>query len=437
MLELWNNQYLDGLQKSITNSDIVKFFENLVTLGSELGASDIHIEPYENYCRIRLRIDGILHEIAQYPKNIHENIIAKFKIESGQMRPDEKRLPQDARVSTVTSTHKELDLRANTLPTVWWEKLVMRIVDKSKKIPLLEDLGIEWSNIDILERNLTYPNGIIITTWPTWSGKTTTLYACLNKLNKNTVNILTYEDPVESRINGLNQSQIRWDIWFTFAQWLRWSLRQDPDIVLVWEIRDWETLDTAMEAAMTWHLVFSTVHTNSSAETITRVMNLWAKSYQICGTFNLVIAQRLSRKVCEHCQTLSDISGSDYFKYAKQSLTSMKWNTLEKEMKSRGITEAQRKSFSDGKIMIWKWTDEDGKTCSYCNGTWYKGRVGLFESMEYTDELKNLLLQGKTAFEVEKWMLENGMVNLERDGIFKTIKWQTTLEEVYRLSKHK
>lgn len=437
MLELWNNQYLTWLQKSITNSDIVKFFEHLVTLGSELEASDIHIEPYENYCRIRLRIDGILHEIAQYPKNIHDNIIAKFKIESGQMRPDEKRLPQDARVSTVTATHRELDLRANTLPTVWWEKLVMRIVDKSKKIPPLEELGIEWSNAEILERNLDYPNGIIITTWPTWSGKTSTLYACLNKLNKNTVNILTYEDPVESRINGLNQSQIRSDIWFSFAQWLRWSLRQDPDIVLVWEIRDWETLDTAMEAAMTWHLVFSTVHTNSSAETITRVMNLGAKSYQICGTFNLVIAQRLSRKVCEHCQTLSDISWSDYYKYAKQSLASMKWGTLEKELKARGISEKQWKTFSEGKVMIWRWSDEDGNTCPHCNGTWYKWRVWLFESMEYTDELKNLLLQGKTAFEVEKWMLENGMINLERDGIFKTIKWQTTLEEVYRLSKHK
>lgn len=437
MLDLWNNTYLVWLQKAITTSDIVKFFDNLVTLGSEMEASDIHIEPYENYCRIRIRIDGILHEIVQYPKNIHDNIIAKFKIESGQMRPDEKRLPQDARVSTVTLTHKELDLRANTLPTVWGEKLVMRIVDKSKKIPLLEDLGIEWSNAEILNRNLTYPNGIIIATGPTGSGKTTTLYACLDKLNKNTVNILTYEDPVESRINGLNQSQIRSDIWFSFAQWLRWSLRQDPDIVLVWEIRDRETLDTAMEAAMTWHLVFSTVHTNSSAETITRVMNLWAKSYQICGTFNLIIAQRLARKVCDDCKELINVSKTDFYKYAKGSLANMKEDALKKELSLRNINTPQWKDFSEWKMYRWRWADKEGHTCKTCNGTWYKGRVWLFESMEYTDDLKNLLLQWKTAFEVEKWMLENGMINLERDGIFRTIKWQTTLEEVYRLSKHK
>ena len=201
MLDLSTNEYFKALSKSIATSDIVKLFDNLLTIATEQEASDIHIEPYETFCRIRIRIDGIMHELIQYPNSIHENIIAKFKIESGQMRPDEKRIPQDARVSSITLTHKELDLRANTLPTVWGEKLVMRIVDKSKKIPLLEELGIEGSNMEILLRNLNYPNGIIITTGPTGSGKTSTLYACLNKLNKTEVNILTYEDPVEARFD--------------------------------------------------------------------------------------------------------------------------------------------------------------------------------------------------------------------------------------------
>ncbi len=383
-----------------------------------------------------------MHELIQYPNSIHENIIAKFKIESGQMRPDEKRIPQDARVSSITLTHKELDLRANTLPTVRWEKLVMRIVDKSKQIPPLEELGIEGSNMDILLKNLNYPNGIIITTGPTGSGKTSTLYACLNKLNKSAVNILTYEDPVESRIDGLNQAQIRSDIGFSFASGLRGSLRQDPDIVLVWEIRDWETLDTAMEAAMTGHLVFSTLHTNSSAETITRVYNLGAKPYQVCGTFNLIMAQRLSRKICPNCQAQKNIQElspeqQQYYQFAKESLSQMDPKALETELKLRNINSEQRKAFGDGSCMTWTGKDSSWHTCKNCNGTGYKGRIWLFECMEYNDLLKGMLLNNKTAFEVEHELLLHNMINLERDGIFKSIKQLTTLEEVYRLSKHR
>jgi len=192
-----------------------------LTIAVEKGASDIHIEPLENYCRIRIRIDGILEELVQYPKTLHESIISKFKIESGQMRPDEKRLPQDARVSAVTKTDKEVDLRANTFPTVRGEKLVMRIVDKSLKIPPLEELGLEGSNLNIIYKNLSFPNGIILATGPTGSGKTTTLYACLDYVNTSEVNIITYEDPVENKMRGLNQAQIRADIGFTFANGLR------------------------------------------------------------------------------------------------------------------------------------------------------------------------------------------------------------------------
>ena len=230
--------YRDLLNKAILQSDIVKIFDYLLTIWVEEGASDIHIEPFENSCRIRIRIDWVLEELVQYPKSFHDSIISKFKIESGQMRPDEKRLPQDARVSAVTQTNKEIDLRANTLPTVWWEKLVMRIVDKSKDIPLLSTLWLEGSNWRIMQKNLAYPNWIILNTWPTWSWKTTTLYSALSDINKPEVNITTFEDPVENKMLWLNQAQVRSDIWFTFLSGLISALRQDTDIIMVWEIRD-------------------------------------------------------------------------------------------------------------------------------------------------------------------------------------------------------
>jgi len=434
MVEVDYKANLDG---AVLQSDVVKIFENLLTVAVEEEASDIHIEPLENYCRIRIRIDGILKELVQYPKNIHESIISKFKIESGQMRPDEKRVPQDARVSDVTLTNKEIDLRANTFPSVWWECLVMRIVDKSKKIPPLEALGIEGSNKWIIFRHLKYPNGIILMTGPTGSGKTTTLYACLDYVNTTEVNIITYEDPVENKMAGLNQAQIRADIGFSFANGLRGGLRQDPDIMMVWEIRDRETLDMAMESAMTGHLVFSTVHTNSSSETITRVYNLWAKPYMLVGTFNLVMAERLVRKVCEHCKVQTSVKDDPKYIFAKESFRNFEKEALKQEILSRGINQQQRNDFAENAI-IYTGSGKDpatGEVCAVCGGTWYKGRVGLFEMMDYTDEIKNMLLDGKSAFEVESVALQRGMINLERDGVFKIIKGMTTLDEVYRYVK--
>lgn len=431
------NEYKKALESAIMQSDVIKIFDNLLTIAVEEWASDIHIEPLENYSRIRIRIDGILIELVQYPKTLHENIISKFKIESGQMRPDEKRLPQDARVSNVTLTNKEIDMRANTLPTVWGEKLVMRIVDKSKKIPPLEALGLEWSNEKIIYKHLKFPNGIILNTWPTWSGKTTSLYACLDYINKSDVNIITYEDPVENKMDWLNQAQVRADIWFTFASGLRGWLRQDPDIIMVWEIRDKETLDMAMESAMTWHLVFSTVHTNSAIETISRVLNLWAQPYMIAGTFNLVIAQRLCRKVCNHCAQEVDIKNDEKREHAKKTFVNFDKELLKKELVARWINKQQWTDF----ISEWKVTKWTGKVnweiCPVCGWTWYKWRIGIFELMDYTDDIKNMLMDSKSNMEIEQFALKNGMIDLERDWIFKVMKWMTDLEEVYRYVKTK
>ncbi len=419
--------YKQQLEDSIVQSDVVKIFDNLLTYAVEQWSSDIHIEPFENYSRIRIRIDGVLQELVQYPKNLHDSIISKFKIESGQMRPDEKRLPQDARVSSMTKTNKEIDMRANTLPTVWWEKLVMRIVDKSKKIPPLEELGIIGTSLDVLYKNLRDPNGIILVTGPTGSGKTTTLYSCLEYINKSDINIVTYEDPVENKLHGLNQAQIRSDIWFTFASWLRWWLRQDPDVMMVWEIRDKETLDMAMESAMTGHLVFSTVHTNSSVETITRVYNMWSKAYMLAGTFNLVIAQRLVRKLHDEHKKQVSVKDSPAYAWARESLDHFAPEQLKKEVFSRNITKEQWDAFmKEGLAYV---SDSDEPI--------YDGRVALFEMMDYSDDIKNLILEWKSAFDIEQYALLHGMIDLERDGIFKVIAGDISLDELYRVVKHK
>jgi type IV pilus assembly protein PilB len=426
-----NHIKINELTSSIQKSDILKIFDELLIIASDLGASDIHIEPYEQQCRIRIRIDGIMQELVQYPKTIHENIIAKFKIESWQMRPDEKRLPQDARVSTVTSNGKEFDLRANTTPTVRWEKLVLRIVDKSHTVPSLDQLGIEWYNHDVFQRNIDVPNGIILITWPTWSGKTTTLYAALQQLNKPWVNIMTYEDPVESKMFGINQSQIRPDINYDFAQWLRASLRQDPDIVMVWEIRDRETLDTAMEASMTGHLVFSTVHTNSASETLTRVMNLGAQPYMITGTFNLIVSQRLARKITPTALQTVDIKTlePELYSHAKNALEAYPSVALEQEMQLRWISQNTMDAFlRDGKI-VGIVVHED---------TAYKWRIWLYEMLEFDDEIKTMLLDNQKSLQIERYALEHkSMLNIERDGILKAIQWKTSLQEVYRLVRAK
>ena len=427
-------QFKTQLQQSILRSDIVKIFDNLLTIAVEEGASDIHIEPLENYSRIRLRIDGVLQELIQYPRSLHESVISKFKIESWQMRPDEKRLPQDARVSSITQTNKEIDLCANTLPTVWGEKLVMRIVDKSKSIPALNQLGIVGSNKVTIEKHLLDPNGILLNTGPTGSGKTTTLYAALNEINTIERNIITYEDPVENKMEGLNQSQVRSDIGYTFLSGLRSALRQDPDVIMVWEIRDKETLEMAMESSMTGHLVFSTIHTNSAVETLTRAFNLGAKPFMVAGTFNLVIAQRLCRKICPHCATKINVQTDPKYLNALETFKEFDKDALKDELISRWITGQQRNTFiKEGIISVG--TGKDPKTwdtCPVCGGSGYKWRIGIYELMDYTDDIKMLILDGKSAFDIGHYALAKGMIDLERDGIFKIIHGNLSLDELYR-----
>ena len=286
-------------------------------------------------------------------------------------------------------------------------------------------------------KNLAYPNGIILNTGPTGSGKTTTLYSCLSDINKPAVNITTFEDPVENKMIGLNQAQIRSDIGFTFLAGLRSVLRQDPDIIMVGEVRDRETLEMAMESAMTGHLVFSTIHTNSAVETITRMLNMGAKAFMLAGTINLVIAQRLGRKNCYHCTTKISVKDDPKYIYAKKTFLHFDKEMLKKEILSREITQQERTDFFvQGYISQGTGKDpKTGETCPVCKGIGYKGRVGIYEMMDYNDDVKIMLLDGKSAFEIGKYALAQGMIDLERDGIFKAIKGDLDLNEVYRFVK--
>jgi type IV pilus assembly protein PilB len=349
---------------------------------------------------------------------LHDPVVARFKILS-DLKIDESRKPQDWRISK-TIGWKDLDLRVSTLPTVHWEKIVMRIVDKSKKIPEFEQLWIEWKNGELIKKAIHLPNWIVLTSGPTGSWKSTTLYSSLVMLNKPWVNIMTLEDPVENQIDWINQSQVKPDIWYTFAYWLRTALRQDPDIIMVWEMRDKETVDIAIEASLTWHLVLSTIHTNSAAETITRVINMWVKPFLIPASFNIIIAQRLVKRLCSCKKKLSlkDL-GTDTVNNIKQAIA----KTDKKELALR--------VWDKLKNPVFYWP----KGCEKCDGTWYKWRVWIYEVLEITPWVKEMILNGQSAFNINRQAIKDWMISLEQDWIMKALNWETSLEEIYRVVK--
>ena len=393
---------------------------NLIILAAVLwDSSDIHIEPLSSYVRLRYRLDWELTEILEYQNFLHSWIVARFKIMS-DLKIDESRIPQDWRLST-TIEWKSLDLRVSTLPTVHGEKIVMRIVDKSKKIPKLHELGIEWKNWELIKKAISLPNGIILTSWPTGSWKSTTLYSALTDLNKIWVNIMTLEDPVENQIDGINQSQVKPDIWYTFAYGLRTALRQDPDIIMVWEMRDKETVDIAIEASLTWHLVLSTIHTNNASETITRMINMWIQPFLIPASVNIIIAQRLVRKLCPYCK--KQVKISELWKTVVEDIKNAIQITDKKELMSRVWNELKNPIFYEP---VW---------CEHCNWLWYKWRVWLYEVLEITPGVKEMILAWRSAYNINNQAVKDWMISLEQDWIMKALNWLTSLEEVYRVAK--
>lgn len=399
---------LDQLEKAADEAPIVKLVNVVLSDAVKRGASDIHVEPYEKEYRVRFRIDGVLQTIMSPPLKLKDAITSRIKI-MAKLDISEKRLPQDGRIMLkmkVNGKRKELDYRVSTLPTLWGEKIVMRLLDKENLRLDMTKLGFESESLEKFERAILKPYGMVLVTGPTGSGKTNTLYSSISRLNSPDTNIMTAEDPVEFQLQGINQVQMKEQIGLNFAAALRSFLRQDPNIILVGEIRDFETAEIAIKAALTGHLVLSTLHTNGAPETISRLMNMGIEPFLVATSVHLICAQRLVRRVCKDCAAPVDIP--------YQSLV------------EAGFSPEEAKT---AKIM-------KGKGCTVCNNTGYKGRTGLYEVMEVDDELRELILVGASAMELKKKAIERGMITLRRSGLIKVMQGWTTMEEVARETVH-
>lgn len=408
---------IQKLKESIINGDVPSLLEATMQISLQRNASDIHIEPRRSLVQIRLRVDGILQILVEYPLNLHPGVVSRVKIMSN-LKIDESRIPQDGRITTFVG-ETEVDLRVSTLPTPNGEKVVMRVLDKSKKVPTVQQLGITGRNNSRFMKAVTAPNGIVLTTGPTGSGKTTTMYSALNFLNSPEKNIMTFEDPIENQMEGLNQSQMRPDIGYTFATGLRTALRQDPDIIMVGEIRDRETIDIAIEASLTGHLVLSTIHTNSAVETITRILNMKVPDFLLTASVNLIIAQRLARKLCQHCRKPQAPS-----------------HDAQQKIQEAFAVFSPYEGFDMAILNDPVFYEPNPEGCPQCENQGYKGRVGIFEVLFMSENIKKAILAGSPSFEIQQLAQKEGMVTLEQDGLIKAIQGETSLEEVYKLVKN-
>jgi type IV pilus assembly protein PilB len=388
----------DGME---IEGPIIKIVNGILIRAIKMGASDIHFEPYERTLRVRYRIDGVLIRAMSLPTKIKNAVTSRLKI-MAQLDIAERRLPQDGRIKLRLGKGREMDFRVSSIPTLFGEKVVLRLLDKSALQLDMMRLGFEESSLQDLKAAVHKPVGMILVTGPTGSGKTTTLYSVLSELNKETENIITAEDPIEYNFLGINQVQMHEDIGLTFASSLRSFLRQDPDIIMVGEIRDFETAQIAVQAALTGHLVLSTVHTNDAPGTITRLVDMGVEPFLISSAVILILAQRLVRKICSECK--------EPIRVHPQLLIDL------------GVPPDEVKS-----IPVYK-----GKGCPVCNHTGYKGRVGLYEVMSMREELKELVLSRASASEIKKEAIRLGMKTLRQSGISKIKAGLTTTDEVLR-----
>lgn len=392
------------LARASEDAPVVRLVNVLLVDSLRRGASDIHVEPYEKDFRIRFRIDGVLYDIMHPPMRMRDALISRLKI-MAKLDISEKRLPQDGRIKIkvkIDNRSRELDFRVSTLPTLFGEKVVLRLLDKEKLMLDMTKLGFEQKSLEMFHRNILKPYGMVLVTGPTGSGKTNTLYSALQTLNTPETNIMTAEDPVEFNLPGINQVQMKEQIGLNFAAALRSFLRQDPNIVLVGEIRDFETAEIAIKAALTGHLVLSTLHTNDAPSTISRMVNMGIEPFLVATSVNIIQAQRLIRRVCAECKE-------------------------EQKVPAEALVEIGFSEEEAPEIKSYK-----GRGCTTCNGTGYKGRVGLYEVMEITDELRELIIIGASAIELRKRAIELGMITLRESGLYKLREGITTIEEVVK-----
>lgn len=400
--------------KIVEVAPISKIVDVIIRHAIDGRASDIHIEPSEEDLRVRYRVDGELHSSLILPKTVHNAIVSRIKILSN-LKIDEQRLPQDGRFHADLEG-RPIDFRVSTFPTVIGEKVVLRILDKSAGAPTLEDLGVSGRRLEIMREAIVKPHGMFLMTGPTGSGKSTTLYSILSILNKPGINIVTLEDPVEYFINGVNQAQIRPEIGLTFASGLRSILRQDPDIIMVGEIRDRETAELAVNSALTGHLVFSTLHTNGAVGAIPRLVDMGVEPFLLTASLNLLAAQRLVRRLCQKCkieekptEEIEEVIKKELLQVAESELTGINMKT----------------------IKIFK-----GRGCPACGNTGFKGRVGIYEVIEVNKAVQTLITDHAPASKIQEYMVEKeGMLLMRQDGLIKALRGITTVEEVVRATK--
>lgn len=389
-----------GPQPDVDDAPVVKFIHKVLLDAINGGASDIHFEPYEKFYRIRYRVDGVLKEISQPPLVLKEKIASRIKVIS-KLDISEKRVPQDGRMKLVISKARAIDFRVSTLPTLYGEKIVMRILDSSAANLDIEQLGFEPEQKRLLLDAIARPYGMVLVTGPTGSGKTVSLYTCLNLLNKPDINIATAEDPVEINLPGINQVNVNERAGLTFASALKAFLRQDPDVIMVGEIRDFETADIAIKAAQTGHMVFSTLHTNNAPATLTRMLNMGVAPFNIASSVLLIMAQRLARRLCAHCKKPAEIP--------------------EEALLRAGFKQEEL----DG-----SWKPYAPVGCEECRNTGYRGRTGIYEVMPITDAMTRLIMQNGTAIDIADLARKEGMVDLRHAGLLKVKAGLTSLTEI-------
>jgi type IV pilus assembly protein PilB len=398
-----------NMGKVIKEPPIAKIISKVLEFAVKSRSSDVHIEPTELKTRVRYRIDGILHEKLVVPREIHDALVSRIKILS-DLKIDEKRIPQDGRFNFRTET-EEVDLRVSTLPTVHGEKVVMRLLKKSGGVPTMTELGLRGRALKNLEEAVLRPHGIILVCGPTGSGKTTTLYSVLSRINTTKVNIVTIEDPVEYQISGINQVQVNPAAGLTFASGLRSFLRQDPNIIMVGEIRDEETSELAVQASLTGHLVFSTLHTNSASGSLPRLLDMKAEPYLLASTMTCILAQRVARSICPHCKKTYSVSA--------EVIADMK----------KVLGNLWPPSAGDVPQLF------HGEGCQQCANTGFLGRIGVFEVLPVTEKVGHLILEHAPASEIEKEAVQEGMVTMKQDGYLKVIEGITTIDEILRVAQ--
>ncbi len=404
-LEVVHEEEVDvsEIERTLDDAPVVKLVNFILTDAIKKRASDIHVEPYEREFRVRYRVDGVMYEMLRPPLKMRNAISSRLKI-LASLDIAERRLPQDGRIKLKVGKGKEMDFRVSTLPTIYGEKTVLRLLDKTSLQLDMTKLGFEEDQLKDFTEAIHLPYGMVLVTGPTGSGKTTTLYSALSELNKTSENISTCEDPVEYNFAGINQLQVKEEIGLTFASALRSFLRQDPDIIMVGEIRDYETAEIGVKAALTGHLVLSTLHTNDAPSTVTRLLNMGIEPFLVSSSLNLVLAQRLTRRVCTTC--------SEEIKIPPKALA-------DAGMKPDRIKQAQLRR---------------GKGCEECNRTGFRGRVALYEVMPVREEIKDLVLRGGSALDIKREAVRLGMKTLRQAGLTKVEEGVTTLDEILRVT---